>query len=77
MTRIYLRGSAMDDLITQISERTGLSPDQAKSAVDMVVNYLKAKLPGPLAGQLDSVLAGGGGQLGDLAKGLGGMFGRK
>jgi ribosomal protein L7/L12 len=67
----------MEELIKKVSEKTGLSPDQAKSAVETVVNYLKTKLPAPLAGELDSLLAGGGGQLGDLAKGLGGMFGQK
>jgi hypothetical protein len=66
----------MEELIKQISEKTGLSADQAKSAVEMVVNYLKTKLPAPLASHLDGILAGGGG-LGDLAKGLGGMFGQK
>ena len=75
MNLILLREIAMDDFIKQIKDRP--SPDQAKSAVDMVVNYPKAKLPAPLAGQLDSVLAGGGGQFGDIAKGLGGMFGHK
>ena len=67
----------MEELIKQVSAKTGLSADQAKSAVETVVNYLKTKLPAPLAGQLDSLLAGGGGQIGDLAKGLGGMFGPK
>jgi ribosomal protein L7/L12 len=67
----------MEELIKQVSEKTGLSADQAKSAVETVVNYLKTKLPAPLAGQLDNVLAGSGAHLGDLAKGLGGMFGQK
>ena len=49
----------MEELIKQVSEKTGLSADQAKSAVETVVNYLKTKLPAPLAGQLDSLLAGG------------------
>jgi ribosomal protein L7/L12 len=67
----------MDEIIKLVSEKTGLSADQAKSAVETVVNYLKTKLPAPLAGQLDSLLAGGGGQMGDIAKGIGGMFGKK
>jgi hypothetical protein len=51
----------------------------SKVAVDTVVGYLKDKLPAPIAGQIDSVLSGGGmgGDLGDLAKGLGGMLGKK
>jgi hypothetical protein len=43
-----------------------------------VVSFLKTKLPAPLASQLDGVIAGGGmPDLGSLAGGLGGMFGKK
>lgn len=73
----------MEELIKLVSEKTGLPPQAAKLAVETVVQFLKAKLPGPIASQLDSVVAGGGvsaegalGQVGDLAKGLGGMFGK-
>ncbi len=65
----------MDELIKKVSEKTGLSADQAKLAVEAVVNYLKTKLPAPLAGELDQLLAGGGGQLGNIAKELGSVFG--
>jgi len=37
--------------------------------------FIKQKLPPPLAGQVDAALAGG--QMDDLAKGLGGLFGNK
>ena len=74
----------MDDLIKQVSERTGLSEDKAKTAVDTVVNFLKDKLPAPIAGQIDNALTGAGGTIasaggavvdkaGDL---LGGIFGK-
>jgi hypothetical protein len=37
---------------------------------------MKTRLPAPIASQLDSALAGGGGGgLGDIAKGLGNRFG--
>jgi hypothetical protein len=66
----------MDELVNTVASKTGLSHDQAQAAATAVIEYLKSKLPGPVAGQIDSVL-GGGGNLGDMAKGLGGMFGKK
>ncbi len=65
----------MDELVNVVSQKTGLPPDQAKAAVDTVVNYIKARLPGPVAAQVDAALKGGG--MGDIAKGLGGMLGKK
>lgn len=75
----------MDDLIKQVSNRTGLSEDKAKTAVETVINFLKDKLPAPIAGQIDGALSGAGGTMasgggavmdkaGDL---LGGLFGKK
>jgi hypothetical protein len=49
----------MNELLNQVTERTGLSPDQAKAAVDVVLGFLKARLPAPLAGNLDSLVGGG------------------
>lgn len=69
----------MEELVKLVSEKTGLSAEIARTAVETVVDYLKKKLPAPIAGQIDSVLGGGGGAGGaeDLAKGLGGMLGKK
>lgn len=66
----------MDDLVRTVESKTGLSHDQAMAAAKAVVDYLKGKLPAPVAGQLDNVLQGGTG-MGDMAKGLGGMLGKK
>jgi hypothetical protein len=67
----------MDELINMVAQRTGLGPDKAKTAIDTVVGFLKTKLPAPLAEQLDTALAGGGGAgLSDAAKNLGGMLER-
>ncbi len=73
----------MEELIKQVTERAGISEEQARSAVNTVMGYLKNNLPAGLAGPLDSVLGGGGGaggggladQAGNLVGGLGGMFG--
>ncbi|NLG52024.1 MAG: DUF2267 domain-containing protein [Chloroflexi bacterium] len=50
----------MDDLVNRVSSQVGMSGDMAEQAVSIVVNYLKQKLPGPVAGQIDDVLAGQG-----------------
>ena len=66
----------MDEVVKLVSEKTGLSEEMSKVAVEVVLNYLKGKLPEPIAGQLDNILEGGGlGDLGDLAGGLGGLLG--
>ena len=67
----------MDELVNQVAEKTGLAPAQAKMAVDTVIDYLKDKLPAPVAGQIDAVLEGGGDLTGGLGGALGGMFGKK
>jgi len=67
----------MDELVQQVSQRTGLSDDVAREAVEAVLAVLKEKLPAPIAGQLDNFIEGSGSldDLGDLTKGLGGLFG--
>ena len=68
----------MEELIKRITEKTGISEDQARSAVNTVAGFLKEKLPAPLAGQVENVLGGAGGvtdKLGDAAAKVGNMFG--
>ena len=77
----------MDEVVKRITEKTGLSEEQARSAAETVVGFLKEKLPAPIAGQMDNYLggsdeAGEANQSGDMlgqaqnALGnLGGMFG--
>jgi hypothetical protein len=72
----------MDELIKQVVERTGISEQQARGAVETVLGFLKNRLPEPIAGQLDGLVGGAGGAAGGLADkagdvlgGLGGMFG--
>lgn len=67
----------MDELIGQVAKTTGLSADQARAAVETVLTFLKGKLPPAIGGQLDQALSGGlPAGLGDVAKGLGGLFGK-
>lgn len=66
----------MDELIKQVTERTHISDDQARTAIQTVAGFLKERLPPQMAGQVDAVLSGSAPNLGDAAKGLGGLFGR-
>ncbi len=63
----------MDELVKLVSQKTGLSEEMSKVAVETVLNHLKDKLPAPLAGQLDNILDGQ--ELGNLGQSLGGLFG--
>jgi hypothetical protein len=67
----------MDELVQLVSEKTGLSEEQSKMAVEIVLDYLKNRLPEPVAGQIDGLLTGegAGGGLGGIAQGLGGLLG--
>jgi hypothetical protein len=65
----------MDDLVKLVSKKTGISEDQAKQAVNVVLDYLKKKLPAPVASQIDGVLSSG--AVGGIAKTVGGVFGKK
>jgi hypothetical protein len=65
----------MEELIKLVSQKTGIPHDQAKTAVETVLGFLKEKLPAPLAGQIDGLLSGGATpDLGNLAQGLGGLL---
>jgi hypothetical protein len=70
----------MDELVQQVSAKTGLSAEVSREAAKAVLSILKEKLPAPIAGQIESFMAGKGslddlGGLGGLTKGLGGLFG--
>jgi hypothetical protein len=80
------RTKEVEELVRQITERTGISEAQASTAVETVLGFLRNRLPASLAGQLDSLVGGGAGVAGDLAGtagdvagnvlgGLGGMLG--
>jgi uncharacterized protein (DUF2267 family) len=74
----------MDELITKITERNWhLPPEQAERAAEAVLEFLKARMPAPIASNLDSILSGGvktagasGGMLGNTTAKLGSMFGK-
>ena len=69
----------MDEIVAKVSEKTGLSQEQSQMVVDMVITWVKGKLPESVRGQVDGFLGAGGGANGniaDMAKGaLGGLLG--
>jgi hypothetical protein len=74
----------MDELVNAVAQKTGMSQEDAQKAVLAVIDFLKTKLPPPIAVQLDSFLSGGAGgglsalegEAENLIKGkLGGLFG--
>ena len=50
----------MDALVKLVSQKVGISEDQARMAVTTVLGFLKEKLPAPIASQIDAVISGGG-----------------
>ena len=68
----------MEEIVKQVAAKTGISEEQANTAVITVLGFLKNKLPAPIAGQIDGALSGegtsSGGGLGDLASKAGSIF---
>jgi hypothetical protein len=68
----------MEELIASVAQKTGLDAAKARQAVETVLNFVKSKLPAPVASQIDGLISGsGGGGIGDAVKNLGDMFGKK
>jgi hypothetical protein len=70
----------MNELVNLIVQKTGISQENAQKAAQTAIDFLKTKLPAPIAGQMDAVLAGDmsgiASQAGEMLKGkLGGASG--
>jgi uncharacterized protein (DUF2267 family) len=48
----------MDELIKEVTKRTGLPEDKARAAAEAVISFLKTKLPEPAAGMVSQYLGG-------------------
>jgi hypothetical protein len=46
----------VEELVKLVSAKTGLGKDQAAIAVKTVLDFLKSRLPAPVAAQVDAVL---------------------
>ncbi len=67
----------MNELVQMVTQKTGISEDKARQAVDVVLQHLKSRLPGPIASHLNQFTGGGGGAESQASNMLGGMFGDK
>ena len=65
----------MEELVKRVSERAGISEEQARSAVDAVAEFLKERVPPMYAGYIDKFMGGSGGEQGEGSGGIGKMFG--
>ena len=74
-----LPGGNADELIQAIADRTGLPADKAADAAKAAVDFIKDKLPAPIASQIDGFLSGNAEGISDAIGGasdrLKGMFG--
>ena len=64
----------MEDLLKQITDKFGVSADQAKGIVGHVAGFLGDKLPGPIGSQVTKLLGGGGDDDGDDGDDGGGLM---
>ncbi len=65
----------MEELVALVVKKTGLDKKQAETAVEVVLDFIKGKLPPVVSGQIDALLEGKG-DLGAAADALGGLFGK-
>lgn len=65
----------MNELIEQLKSRVGLDDNKATSAAQTVIEFLKQRLPAPVASQLDSAMSGGG--MAGLKEKAGDILGKK
>ena len=63
----------MEELVQQVSQRAGITEEQAKVAVETVADILRERIPSPYNKYVDSFLNGEGGGQGGM---LGGFFGK-
>ncbi|HTH50739.1 MAG TPA: hypothetical protein VL501_02330 [Pyrinomonadaceae bacterium] len=61
----------MEELVQKVVERTGISEEQARGAVETVAEVLRERIPAPYNKYVDSFLNGEG--MGGM---LGGLFGK-
>ena len=69
----------MNELVNLVVKKTGLPAATAETVVKVVVDYLKKKLPAPVAGQIDALLSNGAAvsTAENVLGGLAAQFGKK
>ena len=48
----------MNELVDTVAQKTGLSPEQARGAIDTVLGFIKEKLPASVSECLEPLMAG-------------------
>ncbi len=67
----------MDELINNVAKQANISPEQAKTAVNTVLDFMKDKLPAPVVDQIKAALSGQQVDASAVTNALGGLFGGK
>ena len=65
----------MEELVALVVNKTGITEKQAEVAVEVILDFVKDKLPASVSGQIDGLLEGKS-DLGSAADALGGLFGK-
>jgi hypothetical protein len=63
----------MGEISDLLQSKAGLSPDKAQEVEQVVVEYIKSKVPGEFQGMLGSVLGEGASTDGQTSAGSGGL----
>ena len=66
----------MDEIVALVMKKTGLPKETAQTAVKVVLDFLKKKLPAPVGASIDAFLSGKG-EMAAAADMLGGLLGGK
>lgn len=64
----------MNQLVALVASKTGISEDKAATAVTTVLSFLKDRLPAPVAGQVENLLAQNSFETGENREGEGGLL---
>lgn len=56
----FTSGGSMNELVALVVKKTGIPQATATIVVNLVIDYLKKKLPAPVASQIDGLLANDG-----------------
>ncbi len=69
----------MNERVDLVVKKTGIPAATAPQVIGVVMDFLKKKLPAPIAAQLDGLISGRGDakKAEDMLGGLGSMFGKK
>ena len=65
----------MDELKKRLMEKVGLDEEKSQNAIEVVLGFIKEKLPDNLQGMVDNLISGEGGGVEDALGAVKGLFG--